>query len=1405
MQPYPLTVLQGGINRLRVKGAARANMLYDLLNGYITNAGSVSIREGTFLAETLNSNTAGLMSMDGSFNVFSTSFVEVPEGYIDNVLYNANDPSSSIVKIWFAKPFLGFPFVVAQFSDGSIVSFWLQNGGGANNGVWEPSTVYLTGSIVTPDTPNGLAYQAVRDMPQNPLWVANTEVTLGEMVEPTEYTGFAYRAIAVSAAPGTEPFTSATEPAWPSVAGATIQEFGDFDLSSTATSSSTSSNQIPLGNNITDKYGDSAEIAGAAGVPTTLATPTASNSVTNWAPGTLYAPGAVVRPSTTQGAFINAIPNGDFEDGDDGNWNLGANLIITDTPAVSYQGNYCLEAELNRQTTQATMTDYGVVTPGQSVTATCYANPNNNGTALTIWIILNWYDASDVFISSTPASESPGQSNSAEGFGYRKISITGNAPATAAHCRVSIVFATGTVPNTAYVDLVAWSLEEPAAVSQFLYEAVQQTAGTSAATQPTWPTTAGDTVVDGGVTWEAIGTSIVTWQAVPIMMSGGTAVIETLHDLVGGTGYVTGTYNNVPTTGGTGTGATLDVTVNGSGVVSAVAVVSGGTNYVAGDVLTVANTYLGGSGSGFSTTVDTVTGGSGEPTFPTTVGNTVSDPSNYTTADGFSNDTTMSWEAISRAVTDTNIPNNKAAALGASHIFEGNDDIVDFSAAVNPTDWTSSDNAGYLPTGTNNYGDNPVQVLALYRSNLVVFNAGGYQMWQIDPDPANMALLDAEPVGSTWTLAAQSVANDLLFLAEVGVRNLGTSGAQANMQIGNTGQPIDPLVLAQIEAGVYTNIDVISLYYPARGQYWLFFGPQAFVLTINGAGIRSWSRYTFPDTITDWTLNGGILYLRTAGNLILEVSAETPLDEAQQITASIAGDVMTVTSGSGLEPGLLVAGAEPGTSIVGPIAVPLVFTASNPLVVPAAPSIEAAVAAATGTILAVNVDTSTNAIYICRSTDGGATWDTITTSMSWSGVTQLVWGGGTTWFLGSTVFYYSTDDGLTWTRIFSNTFSRQPIGSAYDGVSTVVFLPANTGAGGQCMSNYQTTTVPADAGWALSNLPSEWTLGGPGYGTLIWDGTQFVALATVTGGDFAVYTAPSGFGAGGPVWTQVVAPVSITVIRPDSGANGCLAYTPGLGYSVNTISGTNGVGVVTTPILANLFATAATLPAFTPSASELNGVWGTNDRIITGAHSNDLPFGTTVNAAESFTGATWAIDATQFTGEVDGDAEELVMAVYDHTTENTIIFGALGSVSIAPPGTGPGTYQITPPQTFAAGTLTIGVGITGVVQWPYLELGAIGMNNQLIGVDLIGDGEVVLQVAYRQSDPTTFSDNAGFATSKNVTKPYTISMIDTLDGNPIPLPLEAPSLSLCLTFPPGQFWDWQAANFYLNKNRGRGF
>lgn len=60
----------------------------------------------------------------------------------------------------------------------------------------------------------------------------------------------------------------------------------------------------------------------------------------------------------------------------------------------------------------------------------------------------------------------------------------------------------------------------------------------------------------------------------------------TLSTLVAGTGYSNGTFTGVATTGGSGTGLTLDITVAG-GSVTAATIASPGNGYTAGDVVTI--------------------------------------------------------------------------------------------------------------------------------------------------------------------------------------------------------------------------------------------------------------------------------------------------------------------------------------------------------------------------------------------------------------------------------------------------------------------------------------------------------------------------------------------------------------------------------------------------------------------------------------------------------------------------------------------------------------------------------------------------------------------------------------------------------------------------------------------------
>jgi len=76
--------------------------------------------------------------------------------------------------------------------------------------------------------------------------------------------------------------------------------------------------------------------------------------------------------------------------------------------------------------------------------------------------------------------------------------------------------------------------------------------------------------------------------------------ILTLSNLVGGSGYTNGTYTAVPLNGGAGISATATIVVAG-GIVTTVTLVSGGFNYVIGDVVTASDAVLGGGGgSGFS-------------------------------------------------------------------------------------------------------------------------------------------------------------------------------------------------------------------------------------------------------------------------------------------------------------------------------------------------------------------------------------------------------------------------------------------------------------------------------------------------------------------------------------------------------------------------------------------------------------------------------------------------------------------------------------------------------------------------------------------------------------------------------------------------------------------------------------
>lgn len=81
--------------------------------------------------------------------------------------------------------------------------------------------------------------------------------------------------------------------------------------------------------------------------------------------------------------------------------------------------------------------------------------------------------------------------------------------------------------------------------------------------------------------------------------------VGTFTNLTGGSSYTNGTYTNVPMTGGNGTGCVCTIVIAGGAVITAT-VTTPGVSYDLTDVLGCSNSSVGGTGAGFSVTVNSL-------------------------------------------------------------------------------------------------------------------------------------------------------------------------------------------------------------------------------------------------------------------------------------------------------------------------------------------------------------------------------------------------------------------------------------------------------------------------------------------------------------------------------------------------------------------------------------------------------------------------------------------------------------------------------------------------------------------------------------------------------------------------------------------------------------------------------
>lgn len=100
-----------------------------------------------------------------------------------------------------------------------------------------------------------------------------------------------------------------------------------------------------------------------------------------------------------------------------------------------------------------------------------------------------------------------------------------------------------------------------------------------------------------------------------------------------------------------------------------------------------------------------------------------------------------------------------------------------------------------------------------------------------------------------------------------------------------------------------------------------------------------------------------------------------------------------------------------------------------------------------------------------------------------------------------------------------------------------------------------------------------------------------------------------------------------------------------------------------------------------------------------------------------------------------------------------------------------------------------GVNFTSIIQWHWLPFGSPGVNKNLVGFDIVcEEGQGTIEIGYDQTQ-------SGYWTT-----PYTVGP-DTVPGQIVAIPVQAPTMAVRLTFLSGQEWQWNALQLHFDDMR----
>lgn len=205
---------------------------------------------------------------------------------------------------------------------------------------------------------------------------------------------------------------------------------------------------------------------------------------------------------------------------------------------------------------------------------------------------------------------------------------------------------------------------------------------------------------------------------------------------------------------------------------------------------------------------------------------------------------------------------------------------VRFSSSLRgPSNWTELEDAGFIPVLNNIGGSRVIVGAAVYQNRLAVFFEDAIQIWAVDPNPANITLI--ETLNGPGTLTERALANvrgDLYYFGRGGVASLSVATVTATSNEVNIGAPV--LDLTRLE----TAADAVAVWSQTLSQYLVAFGSRVYAFTVSPfEEVRGWSTWTLPFEVRAWAENGGTLYARGADHGVYELDPDRADDSGVPI------------------------------------------------------------------------------------------------------------------------------------------------------------------------------------------------------------------------------------------------------------------------------------------------------------------------------------------------------------------------------------------------------------------------------------------------------------------------------------------------------------------------------------------